>query len=391
VRKSLLGHPTLWINCASGGELIQVFSLCRRLRNAIPEVRLVLSTNNYHSFQFAKRIPGVDHLCFAPWDLPGPCRRVLRAIRPALVLTVELPSSPVLLREAKAQGITTALLSGYMGTDYHRHPAYDRPMALGVLAHLDCLAVKDPGDAEGFIRLGVSPARIRVAGDLRYDLELLHLSTQDRQRLRESFGLAEGEPVLVAGSTQRGEHEVVLEAYAQARRTIPRLRLILAPRFLPEVAAVEDHLEKRGTSWVRRTQLAGGALPPDAVVLLDTFGELPRVYALASFVFLGGGLYPQDRLGLGQNLIEPLAQAVPIFFGPHMNHWQEITRALLAVYPGLEVRGAEAIASGLTQLSRRPDIVDRLRETCRVFMARKQGSLDHHLAFLQEILKGRPA
>lgn len=106
------------------------------------------------------------------------------------------------------------------------------------------------------------------------------------------------------------------------------------------------------------------------------------------FVFESwGNLYPQDRLGLGQHLIEPLAQGVPIFFGPHMNHWRKITRQLLSIYPGLEVRGAAEISSGLTHLSRRPDIVDRLSETSRELMARKQGSLEHHLAFLQEILK----
>ena len=387
LRKSLKGHRVLWINCASGGELIQIHSLCRQLKEAMPEVYLALSTNNYHSFQFAKRIPGVDYLCFSPWDLPGPCRRALRAIRPTLLLTVELPSCPVLLKEAKAQGGTTVLLSGYMSQDYHRHPAYDRPMALGVLNYLDYLAVKDQGDAEGFIRLGFSPEQIQMAGDLRFDLELLHVNEAERQRLRENFGLGEDDPVLVAGSTQKGEHELILDAYTLARQTIPRLRLILAPRFLTEVQAVEHHLEQRGVPWIRRTWLDRIAPPQDAVILLDTFGELPRVYALATFVFLGGSLYPQDRLGLGQNMIEPLAQAVPILFGPHMNHWREITRELLSIYPSLEFKSASEIRSSLIHLYQSPEIVKRLRQKSQELMARQKGSIENHIAFLQKILR----
>ena len=51
----------------------------------------------------------------------------------------------------------------------------------------------------------------------------------------------------------------------------------------------------------------------DAVVLVDTIGELSAVWGLADVAFVGGSL---DGKRGGQNMIEPAAYGAAVVFGP---------------------------------------------------------------------------
>lgn len=379
------GHPVIWISSAPGGELIQTYSLCRRLKEALPDFRIFLSTTNARSLGFARTVPGTDGVFFSPWDLPGPARRSLRTLRPRLVLAIEAALDPILYREAHRLGATTMLASGYMTHNYYRHPTYERSTALEVFDHLDWIGAKSDEDRQGFLDLGVTPERVVTLGDLRYDTEYLDVPETERVRWREILGLASDAMLLVAGSVRAGEEQIVIDGFLEARRSLPELRLLIAPRF-PHVAdMIVAALRTRSEPYCRRTELRNGS--SRGVLILDSFGELAHLYSLASFVFLGGSVFNQDRFGLGQNIIEPLAQAVPILFGPHMNHWREITRELLTIYPGLECKSVSQIGSSLIYLHQHPEIVKRLRQTSQELMTRQKGSIENHIIFLQEILK----
>jgi 3-deoxy-D-manno-octulosonic-acid transferase len=84
--------------------------------------------------------------------------------------------------------------------------------------------------------------------------------------------------------------------------------------------------------FVRRTQLTGEPSVP--VLLLDSVGELARIYAFATVAFIGGSLVPTG----GHNPIEPAAAGVPVCFGPHMTNFREIAALFLANDAAVEVR-----------------------------------------------------
>jgi 3-deoxy-D-manno-octulosonic-acid transferase len=384
IARAASGRSAIWISSAPGGELIQTYSLCTRLKEALPDSRIFLSTTNARSLGFARTVPGADGVFFSPWDLHGPVRRVLRTLRPRLVLAVEAALDPVLYREARRLGVTTMLASGYMANRYDSHPTYERSMALRVFGHLDWIGAKGEEDRQGFLDLGLPPERVVVLGDLRYDREYFAVSAAERDRFRELLGVALGETLLVAGSIRAEEEALVIDGFLEARRSLPGLRLLIAPRFPQEVELVSAALRSRGEPFHRRTELHGG--PSRGVLILDSFGELARLYSLAAFVFLGGSVFPQDRVGLGQNMIEPLAQGVPIFFGPHMNHWADIVASMTAIYPGLRVTRAGELARGIVELDRRPDLVGRLQALARTVMEERSGGLREHVAFIQKLL-----
>src|SRR5205807_1603116 len=135
--------------------------------------------------------------------------------------------------------------------------------------------------------LGAPPERTRVAGNTKFEQEVACLAPERLASLREHLGLHTRAPLWIVGSSHPGEEEQVLAAYARAREQVPDLRLLIAPRHVERVDEVAAAVIVAGFPYRRRSEPGG---EPDAVLLLDTMGELAALYALADVVFVGGSL-----------------------------------------------------------------------------------------------------
>jgi 3-deoxy-D-manno-octulosonic-acid transferase len=350
-RSAARGRPIVLIDAISGGEVTQAVTFCRKLRFALPDHALVLSTANRYSYEFAVKNLAVDAVIESPWDCRRPIRRFLSTLAPVAVVGVENLSAPVLFRESARRGIPTVLVSGLMSANFDRHPMIQRALESRAFAEVDRIGAKSDEDVRGFITQGAAPERVTVTGNMKFDLEYLHVSDAERAGLREALQLHADEPVLLAASVHPGEEELVGEAYVDARRTVSGLRLVLVPRYAAHAPAMIEKLRGYGLTCVLRTTLGRTRARADDVIVVDTFGELNRLYALSSVVFLGGTTYLRNAVGAGQNPIEPLAQRRPLFFGQYMGLWRHVTEPLKAAWPGVEVVTAKELAAGVVAVS----------------------------------------
>jgi 3-deoxy-D-manno-octulosonic-acid transferase len=166
-----------------------------------------------------------------------------------------------------------------------------------------------------------------------------------------------------------GEDALVLDAFAEARRELPNLLLLLAPRHPERFDAAADEARTRGFA-VARVSSGDQARDVD-VLLLDTIGELASYYVMASAAFVGGSLV---RVG-GHNLLEPLAAGVPVLFGPHTEHVAEIASALVGAGCGERVDDAAALGRSWARLASRPDERERRVAVGRDVLAAHRGAL----------------
>jgi len=104
---------------------------------------------------------------------------------------------------------------------------------------------------------------------------------------------------------------------------------IVAPRKPERFDAVAGLM--KDVKFVRRSAM--GELAANAL-LLDSVGELSRIYAFATVAFVGGSLVPTG----GHNPIEPAAAGLPVCFGPHMTNFREIAAAFLDAQGAVEVK-----------------------------------------------------
>jgi 3-deoxy-D-manno-octulosonic-acid transferase len=332
------GRGPIWLHAVSVGEATAARPLVARLRAARPEIPVVVSTVTDTGQAVARsQLPGVPTFYF-PLDFAGPVARALSHVRPRLVVLMETELWPTFLLTCRRRGIPVLLANGRISRRSFARYARARALLGPTLTAIAAFCMQTREDAERIIALGADPARVAVLGNVKYDL------APGAPARAADLGLAAGAPLLVAGSTHRGEEEAVLGALALGREVAPGLRLLVAPRHPERAREVEGLVRRAGHAGVLRSALPGGARAADGapVIVLDTVGELAGIYALATLAFVGGSLVPWG----GHNPLEPAAWGCPVLFGPHMENFGEMAEAFLA--RGGAIRVADAAALGAT-------------------------------------------
>jgi 3-deoxy-D-manno-octulosonic-acid transferase len=368
--------PSIWIHAVSVGEVLAARVLVGPLKRRFPDHRVFISTTTMTGHSVA-RAPGhgADGLFYAPFDWPGPVRSALRALKPRLLLLVETELWPNLIREARRSGARIAVVNGRISDRSFGRYRLARAFLRRVLSQVDLLLMQTDEYARRANEIGAPPERVRVVGNLKYDALLPPEVPEGLARL-----LSGGGPLWVAGSTVAGEEERVLAAFRRVREAFPDARLVIAPRHPERFDDVLVRIEAAGFACARRT-LAGDQ-PWREVLLLDTIGELARVYPAATVVFVGGSLAPAG----GHNVLEPAVAGRAVVVGPHMENFQEIAETFRAEGALVQVASDDELARTLVDLLRRPDRREEIGGKARSLVERNRGALDATLDALGRLV-----
>ena len=299
---NLDGDDSIWVHAVSVGEVLAARSVIAELRQRYPRLRLFLSTTTRAGQELARRNLGeVDGVFYFPFDWAFSTRRVLDVIRPRLFVMIETEIWPNLLRECRRRGISTVLVNGRIS--YRSFPRYRlvRPFFRRVLADVDRFCVQGDESARRLAELGAESSRITITGSLKFDALEVVPPGRGRERVLRFFRISPGRPVLVAGSTLRGEEQSVIRAFNHLRGRGNNPLLVIAPRHPERFVEVERLCQQEGLLTIRRTDLPIDAEPRADAVVLDTIGELAEVYQIATVVFVGGSLVPTGD----HNILEP--------------------------------------------------------------------------------------
>ena len=387
--KKMNGKKSLWIEAQSLGELYQIRPLCRWIKEFYSDYSLILSSSDISAFQKACEEKAFDLVFHSPWDLHAPVHRLFRLLKPKALFFVEHAKMPLQLRAARERGIQTALLSGFFPEGWEHNGFMQRAMRLRFYEALQWIGVKGDGDAEAYRRLGVSPERIFVLGDLKFSVEEIRLSTDERETLWKNLGLASGEVLWIAGSLHPHEVRFIASAHRQMRANVPRLRLLIAPRWLEHLEQMESVLRDASLSFIRKSKIKMEHPSTEAVILLDTYGELKSLYGLASFVFLGGSLDTEDPSwkGLPHNIAEPLIHEKPVFFGKNIHFRQSLIMPLWECWEGLRVESPESFSENAVYLLEHPELIEKLQKKSHDIVNGHKESLHKHQELITRMLQ----
>jgi 3-deoxy-D-manno-octulosonic-acid transferase len=375
---TLPAEPRCWIHAVSVGETITAVPLVDAIRQRWPELSIVLSTVTPTGAQVAReRLAGRAVHRYFPLDLPGPVGRVVDAVRPRFFIAMETELWPNFIRALAARGVPCMIANGRVSDRSYRRYRLVRRLLAGVLRRISAFGMQSDEDARRILALGAPPERVVVTGSLKADAVADPAGVDWEQLL----GLAPDETLWIAGSTHRGEDEVVLDAFVRLRTRRPRLVLLLAPRHPERAGDVERLARERGLDGVRRTALPGAGRR-GAVVVLDTVGELAQLYRLATVVFIGGSLTDNG----GHNMLEPALWARPVLFGPHTENFRDSAALLLEAGAAWRVQDGEALERAVGGLLDDPDGARAMGERGRAAVARRQGALRATMDLLEQML-----
>jgi 3-deoxy-D-manno-octulosonic-acid transferase len=384
------GDESIWVHAVSVGEVLTARPLISDLKRRYPNLRMFLSTTTMAGQQLARRsVQDVDAVFYFPFDFGFVIRRTLDLVRPKLFIMMETEIWPNLLRECRARGVKTAVANGRLSARSFPRYRLIRPMMRRVLDHIDKFLVQSEESARRFIDLGADPARVVVTGSLKFDsLELSSTALQARARDRvlRYFRVPASRPVIVAGSTMKGEEMAVLRAFRRVRTAAPNALLVLAPRNPERFGEAEQLARQEGWKVAKRSDLAVDAEPRVDVVVLDTIGELATIYQIATVVFVGGSLVATG----GHNVLEPAVFGKPIVFGPHMQNFLEIAEAFVSNGAGVQLAGAAELDEAFLSLMSDPVRRARLGAAARALVEANRGANEKSITVLATLLPQEP-
>jgi 3-deoxy-D-manno-octulosonic-acid transferase len=241
------------------------------------------------------------------------------------------------------------------------------------------------------IELGVDTVRVKALGNLKYDAVLPDTVGWDQQQrptsfYRQQFGISPEKVVWIAGSTHAGEEVSILSAYKRLSLLFPNLFLVVAPRDIDRGREIKEIADKLGLTVRRRTApFQDEEFPGAPLLILDTMGELSRMYSFCNIAFIGGSLVPDG----GHNPLEPAAFGKPILFGPYMDDFTEISSDLLQKDAAIVCHDEDDIFEVLKKLLVSDSLQKKMGEEAQALVLQHRGVTRRHIEIIQFIIDSK--
>lgn len=370
----------VWFHAVSVGESEAAFPVIRSLLSRDSGLTVLVTCTTPSGSARIRDVLGnrVLHV-YLPYDLPGAVRRFLNQFKPRLGVIMETEIWPNLYQACRARQCPLVMVNGRLSDDSTKGYAWLRKLTRESLAAVHCIAAQTPLDAERYMAIGALPERVRVLGNVKFDIDYDAGMQSQAARLRRE--LFQNRPVWIAGSTHPGEEELVLEALAPIREAIPNLVLVFAPRHPERAAQVRSLCEGRGLEVTNRSERKPCTLDT-AIFLIDGIGELRMFYGTADVAFIGGSLIPHG----GQNVLEAAVAGIPVVFGPHTMNFREITAGLLSAGGAARVENPGELARAVIGVFENPALANEQGEKARAFVVDNRGAVNRVTELLLEHL-----
>lgn len=370
----------LWVHACSVGEVNTARPILEAMAKRWPSIPLCLTVSTVSGMRLAQSIDGLCPVTWFPFDHPWIVRRFIRRLKPRTLALIETELWPGVLREAKRAGVPVALLNGRLSNKHF--PRYLRTAFVwkSIIGNLEVAAMQDEEYVRRIVLLGLPSTRAHATGNTKFDGVRTEMDPRIQDSLRAEMGFSTEDSILVFGSTRPGDEKLAAACWAELHEAFPSLRMVVAPRHLERV---DEALECFDEPVLRRSDADSKRAPSERIVLVDTLGELPLFYSLASIAVIGGSFYPGVE---GHNPLESAALGVPTLFGPYMANFKAAAARLAARGGAVQLGGPDELCKRLHGLLSNPAERAALGRAGREAIAENQGAIDHNLDLIEPLL-----
>lgn len=374
-------RDSIWVHAVSVGEVNAALPLIQALRRRYPRSPMMVTTVTPTGSERVRAQLGKDvfHM-YLPYDLPRAVRRFFDRTRPALAVIMETEIWPNLFHICGERGVPLVIANARLSERSLRAYAPIRPLVKRALANVSHVAAQSHADARRYRMLGADPARVSVAGNLKFDMPIPQGVRERGEALRRAWG--EQRPVWIAASTHEGEELAVFEAHLAVLARLPDALLLIAPRHPERFRSVEHSARNLGFSVATHS----GTEAPDRgcqCFVIDVMGAMMRHYAASDLAFVAGSLVP---IG-GHNVLEPASLARPVLVGPHTFNFEEITLTLIRGGGAKRVLQSEALGEEVLELLQDEVRCKQMGHQARVVFDSERGAVRRVMQLIDRMLQ----
>jgi len=364
-------RPRVLLHGVSVGEVNAIRKLVDTLAEPPHDAEIFVSATTNTGSERARSLFADRHRVVRyPLDFSFAVNRFLGSVQPDIVVLAELEVWPNFLRCAARRGIQVCVVNGRLTDRSARGYRLIRPLLRSSFRHLCFAAVQNETYGRRFGEMGVAADRLIVTGTMKWDTAQIADRVEGADELADAMGIDRSRPLVVAGSTAPGEHELLVGSLDDG------VQLLCAPR-RPEWF---DQAAAAMPGCVRRSRGDRGS--ETGRFLLDTIGELRQAYALADVVVVGrsfGKLH-------GSDMMEPIALGAATVSGPAVEDFQDTVNALLAG-DGLVQTNREQLATVLRDLLGDPQRRKALAENGRTVLRQHRGATARNAELIRKAIR----
>ena len=369
------------IHAASVGEVIAAVPLIKRIQQDYPHLSITVTTMTPTGSDRVKAVFGesVTHV-YLPYDLPDAVARFIRFVQPSLVVVIETELWFNLIHQLAKKQIPFVIVNARLSARSTKRYGWFKKALKPLLENITLIAPQDEVSLSRYAQLGIAPERLKLTGNIKYDLNLTDDLLTKISALKVQWNICR--PIWIAASTHEGEDEIILKSHRTLLQRFPDLLLILVPRHPERFNSVAQLIEQQGFNYIRRS----GYLIPQAetqVLLGDSMGELMLLYGLANVALVGGSLVAHG----GHNPLEPLAFKLPVISGKHTFNFPEIFTKLEERQGVLMTEESpQAVAEAVAQFLESPTLSQRYGNAGYAVLNENRGALQRVMDLLKPYL-----
>lgn len=365
---------TIMIHGVSVGEVVSLEKLIRKVKEEFPNHNLVLTTGTKTGQETAIKKMGdvADFITYFPLDIKFFVEKFLDKINPDVILIAETEIWPIFIYTAKKRNIKTYIINGRMSDESFKMYKILKPFFKNVLPMYSGIFVQSEIDKARLNEAGANINQLDVMKNLKFDVNKfdvdINLNTNNSK-------------VLIAGSTHKGEDEIVLRVYKKLKELIPNLKLLLAPRHITRTPDVQNLIKSFNFSYNLYSKNKQFSDNSD-ILLLDVMGELAKLYAKIDVAFIGGSF---NNTG-GHNPLEAIIFDKPTISGPSIKNFRDIYAILKMNNAAFVVNNEEEFFEIAKKLFLDEKYYQEIKNNANKAFKNQQGALNFVIDKLKKVI-----
>ena len=368
-----LGNKVIMFHGVSVGEVIALENLIKKTKEAFPDYKIVVTTGTKTGQEIAhKKYENIaSFITYFPFDITFCVDKFLNKINPSVVLIAETELWPTFSAYCHKKGIPLYVINGRISDTTFKSYQFLKGFFKELFKNYTEILTQSEEDKEKFIKIGAPETKTQVMKNLKFDVKRIDADIQIGKGTNR---------IIIAGSTHKGEDEIVLSAFTKLKKEFPDIKLLLAPRHLTRLDEVKSLTQKTGLKFGQRS--IGNTFENNEIIILDTMGELSKMYQICDFAFIGGSF---NKTG-GHNPLEAIVYDKPAISGPSIHNFRDIYWILGRSKAGKVVKTPQELTNYMAKLLSDKEFYSQACHDCKTVFASQQGAMDIVIEKLKKML-----
>lgn len=355
----------------SVGEVLAMENLIKKTKETFPNQDIVVMTGTKTGQDIAnKKLKDyTDFITYFPLDFPIFINKMLKKINPKAIFIMETELWPNFANITHKKKIVTCIINARISdrtfNSYKKLKFIFKP----ILQKYTGIFPQSEQDKEKFLELGAKTESVQTMGNLKFDI-----------KKPQTIEFEHDYPIIIAGSTHSGEDEIILDTYCKLKKDITNLKMIIAPRHPERNEYVYNLMLSSNYTVCKKSN--NDNLNDNDIMILDTMGELGKMYSICDVAFIGGSF---NKTG-GHNPLEATIFSKPVISGPCIHNFKDIYAILSNENAAKIVQNKLELLSEFQNLLNNKEYYNNAVKSCKTVFEKNNGALPFVIDIIKTIV-----